>query len=235
VLAILALTCWIVILLLKEWVHARLAMRAELAGAEQCAVDAWRPLRHESPELTLGVPLFAFVLLGMGMTAPAVSVERLRFRKRWNETAVYLGGPLYHALLATLLALPFYYWPTLEGDGWALCAVLSLLNVQAFLISLIPWPPFDLYRAVAPWLPETMHYKISRGVATVMMVLTSYALTATCRGTTILMVATLKTTQLIGLTAITLYGYAIMFGDRWKSLLVVAALGALYVHLRRRR
>jgi Zn-dependent protease len=104
-----------------------------------------------------------FLLLGgIGLPGGAVYIETWRLRsKRW-EAAVSLAGPASNLVLAVLLGIALNVLPVTSTGVWPGLAFLALMQISALVLNLIPLPPFDGYRAVAPFLNQQLRFNIDQ-------------------------------------------------------------------------
>lgn len=239
---------WVLTLCVKQWMHAWVAVRAGVSGARPLMRDALRPWRHEEPYITLGLPVVVLAMLGVGMSGPALSVDRLRMGARGKETAIYLAGPVFHAVLAVLFALPLMGTTLTPGgdphDASAammsfpllLCGALSTLNLEALVFTLIPLPPFDAYRAAIPWLPNDAQYFVNRPVAAGMMLVAAWFATDTQRGAALITIVMAHISGFVGLNPLYCFAtFTVMLIYRWVAALTMLALFGLWYWVHQRR
>jgi Zn-dependent protease len=93
---------------------------------------------------------------GIGLPGGAVYIETWRLKNRYWNSAVSLAGPLANLVIAIVLALLFQFAPVTQGGIWPGLAFLGRLQIIALILNLIPIPPLDGYRALAPFIPQSI-------------------------------------------------------------------------------
>ena len=115
------------------------------------------------------LPMIFLLLGGIGLPGGAVYIETWRLRsKRW-ESAVSLAGPAANLVLAVVLSIVLHFAPASGGGIWPGLAFLGLLQVMAAVLNLIPVPPFDGYRVVAPYLDRDVRARIDQASNIIML------------------------------------------------------------------
>lgn len=143
----------IVSLILHEYAHA---LTASIFGDPTPRLQGrltLNPLVHFEP---LGLIMILFAPIGW---AKPVSVNASYFRwPRAASTAVALAGPVSNLVLACLCDLSIRLFGSggyVEGSIWYLFIQDgAAINVSLCVFNLIPLPPLDGSRVVAPWLPS---------------------------------------------------------------------------------
>jgi len=100
----------------------------------------------------------------------AVYIETWRLRSRRWESAVSLAGPVANLVLAVVLSIVLHFAPAAGGGIWPGLGFLALLQIMAAVLNLIPVPPFDGYRVVAPFLEPDLRQRIDQASAIIMLV-----------------------------------------------------------------
>ncbi len=159
---------WVFSLCLHEFSHAFVAYLGGDYTVRDKGYLTFNPLKYTHPVYSLLLPLLFLVMGGIGLPGGAVYIETWRLRsKRW-VTAVSLAGPASNLLLALILALVLRFASVTSSGVWPGLAFLSLLQVTAMTLNLIPLPPFDGYGALEPHLSEVIRAQIEpvRGAMT---------------------------------------------------------------------
>jgi len=153
---------WIFSLCFHEFSHALVAYYGGDTSVKDKGYLTFNPLKYTHPFYSIVLPMIFLLLGGIGLPGGAVYIETWRLRsKRW-ESAVSLAGPVANLILAVILAGALYFTnPTATGIFPGL-AFLALMQVSAVVLNLIPVPPFDGYRALAPFLNTTIRSNIDR-------------------------------------------------------------------------
>jgi Zn-dependent protease len=130
----------------------------------------FNPLKYTHPVYSILLPMVFLLLGGIGLPGGAVYIETWRLRsKRW-ESAVSLAGPFANLVLAVVLSIVLHFAPAAGGGIWPGLGFLALLQIMAAVLNLIPVPPFDGYRVVAPFLEPDLRVRIDQASAIIMLV-----------------------------------------------------------------
>ncbi|HEY5271195.1 MAG TPA: site-2 protease family protein [Anaerolineales bacterium] len=161
---------WIFSLCLHEFSHAVVAYYGGDTSVKDKGYLTFNPLKYTHPVYSIVLPVVFLLLGGIGLPGGAVYIETWRLRsKRW-ESAVSLAGPAANLGLAILLAIVLNFLPVSSSGIWPGLAFLALLQVSALVLNLIPVPPFDGYRALAPFLNRQLRFNIDQYSNIIMMV-----------------------------------------------------------------
>jgi Zn-dependent protease len=161
---------WIFSLCLHEFSHAVVAYYGGDTSVKDKGYLTFNPLKYTHPVYSIVLPVVFLLLGGIGLPGGAVYIETWRLRsKRW-ESAVSLAGPASNLVLAILLAIVLNFAPLAFSGIWPGLAFLALLQVTAVVLNLIPVPPFDGYRALAPFLNRQLRFNIDQYSNIIMMV-----------------------------------------------------------------
>ena len=161
---------WIFSLCLHEFSHAVVAYYGGDTSVKDKGYLTFNPLKYTHPVYSIVLPVVFLLLGGIGLPGGAVYIETWRLRsKRW-ESAVSLAGPAANLVLAILLAIVLNFLPVSSSGIWPGLAFLALVQVSALVLNLIPVPPFDGYRALAPFLNRQLRFNIDQYSNIIMMV-----------------------------------------------------------------
>lgn len=161
---------WIISLCVHEFSHAVVAYFGGDTSVREKGYLTFNPLKYTHPVYSIVLPVVFLLLGGIGLPGGAVYIETWRLRsKRW-ESAVSLAGPAANLILGILLALVLNILPINSSGIWPGLAFLALMQVSALVLNLIPVPPFDGYRALAPFLNRQLRFKIDQYSNIIMMV-----------------------------------------------------------------
>jgi Zn-dependent protease len=160
---------WIFSLCLHEFSHALVAYLGGDTSVREKGYLTFNPLKYTHPVYSLLLPMIFLLMGGIGLPGGAVYIETWRLRsKRW-ESAVSLAGPAANLVLGVLLSILLRFAPVSAAGIWPGLAYLALLQVMAAVLNLIPVPPFDGYRVLAPFLNRDLRYKIDQAGSFIMM------------------------------------------------------------------
>jgi len=161
---------WIISLCLHEFSHAVVAYYGGDTSVKDKGYLTFNPFKYTHPVYSIILPVIFLLLGGIGLPGGAVYIETWRLRsKRW-ECAVSLAGPASNLALAGLLAIVLNYAPVSNGSIWPGLSFLALMQISAMVLNLIPVPPFDGYRALAPFLSQQVRINIDRYGNIIMLV-----------------------------------------------------------------
>ena len=161
---------WIFSLCLHEFSHALVAYYGGDTSVRDKGYLTFNPLKYTHPVYSILLPMVFLLLGGIGLPGGAVYIETWRLRsKRW-ESAVSLAGPLANLVLAVVLSIVLHFAPAAGGGIWPGLGFLALLQIMAAVLNLIPVPPFDGYRVVAPFLESDLRMRIDQASAIIMLV-----------------------------------------------------------------
>ncbi len=162
---------WIISLCLHEFSHAVVAYYGGDTSVRDKGYLTFNPLKYTHPVYSIILPVIFLLLGGIGLPGGAVYIETWRLRsKRW-ESAVSLAGPASNLVLAVLLAIVLNVAPVSKTGIWPGLSFLALMQISAMVLNLIPVPPFDGYRALAPFLNQQVRFNIDRYGNIIMLVM----------------------------------------------------------------
>lgn len=157
---------WLLSLCLHEYAHALLAYHFGDRSVADRGYLRLNPLKYTNPVLSIVLPIVVVALGGIGFPGGAVWVDHTHIRGKARESLISLAGPATNALLAILIAVPFWIGgsgritftgTTLIGahaDFWVALASLGFLQVVATVLNFIPVPGLDGGNIIRPWLSE---------------------------------------------------------------------------------
>jgi Zn-dependent protease len=162
---------WIFSLCLHEFSHSIVAYYGGDTSVKDKGYLTFNPLKYTHPVYSILLPVVFLLLGGIGLPGGAVYIETWRLRsKRW-EAAVSLAGPAANLVVAIVLAVILTFAPITMSGVWPGLAFLALMQVSAVVLNLIPLPPFDGYRALAPYLNQQTRFNIDQYSNVIMLVM----------------------------------------------------------------
>jgi len=161
---------WIFSLCLHEFSHSLVAYYGGDTSVKDKGYLTFNPLKYTHPVYSIVLPVVFLLLGGIGLPGGAVYIETWRLRSRRWESAVSLAGPASNLVLAILLAIILNFLPVSSSGIWPGLAFLALLQVTAVVLNLMPVPPFDGYRALAPFLNRQLRFNIDQYSNIIMIV-----------------------------------------------------------------
>lgn len=159
---IFVLVGWIFSLCLHEFAHAAVAFAGGDTSVREKGYLTFNPLRYVDPIASLFVPLVFLLLGGIGLPGGAVYIDARRLRSKWWACAVALAGPAANLFIAAVLVLVLTRTAMSRNAAAPALAFLAFLQVTAVLLNLLPLPPLDGYRAIAPFLPKNVQMMFDR-------------------------------------------------------------------------
>jgi len=159
---IFVLVGWIFSLCLHEFAHAAVAFLGGDTSVREKGYLTFNPLRYVDPIASIFVPLVFLLLGGIGLPGGAVYIDARRLRSRWWACAVALAGPTANLAIAGVLVLVLSTSAMERNAAAPPLAFLALLQVTALILNLLPVPPLDGYRAIAPFLPKNLQMTFDR-------------------------------------------------------------------------
>lgn len=151
---------WIISVCVHEFGHAV----AAYLGGDYAVADAGylslNPLKYTHPLMSIALPIVFLLLGGLGLPGGAVYINSAALRSpRW-EIYVAAAGPLGTLIFALLLSIPFWVGVPFGGGAhpafWTPLAFLGFLQITALMFNLLPIPPLDGFRMLAPFLPPDL-------------------------------------------------------------------------------
>ncbi|WP_448603364.1 TPR end-of-group domain-containing protein [Thermoleptolyngbya sp.] len=176
IVALFVFVVWIASVCLHEFGHALVAYWGGDRSVKDKGYLTLNPLKYTDLGTSLVMPLIFLMLGGIPLPGAAVYIDSSKLRGRLWKSAVSLAGPLMTAMVALVLASPFWLgWaPGSAGAPagllrspqagwiWPALAFLVTLEVAGVVINLLPVPPLDGYGILEPWLPETVRRQLNR-------------------------------------------------------------------------
>ena len=162
---------WIFSLCLHEFSHAIVAYRGGDHSVREKGYLSFNPLRYIDPQMSILMPLLFLLLGGLGLPGGAVLINQARLRSPLWQSAVSLAGPVSNVALALLLSVLLRTVPQLSDGSWgAALSFLTVLQVSAVILNLLPAPGLDGFGIISPWLPADVRAQArSVGGAAIMM------------------------------------------------------------------
>jgi len=161
---------WIFSLCLHEFSHSVVAYFGGDTSVKDKGYLTFNPLRYTHPVYSIVLPVVFLLLGGIGLPGGAVYIETWRLRSRRWESAVSLAGPAANLALAILLAIILNFAPPTFSGIWPGLAFLALMQVSAVVLNLVPVPPFDGYRVLAPFINRQLRFNIDQYSNIIVMV-----------------------------------------------------------------
>lgn len=156
---------WILGTCVHEFCHAMVAYAGGDKSVKEKGYLTLNPLKYTDPGLTLVVPIVMLLLGGIALPGAAVYINRRALRNRLWHSAVSVAGPVGTAIMVLVFAAPFMLAQVPQNTDdwlWLALALLVLLEIVAFILNALPFPPLDGYGVIEPWLPGPIRQLMNR-------------------------------------------------------------------------
>jgi Zn-dependent protease len=148
---------WMLSVMAHEFGHALVGYWAGDHTVKAKGYLDFDPSRYADPAVSIGIPLLALALGGVGFPGGAVYLRTDLMRSRVWRAAASLAGPAVTAAIFLGLALALRLW-TISGPSGELypaLSVLAFLQAMALILNLLPIPGLDGFNAIRPFLPKS--------------------------------------------------------------------------------
>jgi Zn-dependent protease len=149
---------WLLSVMAHEFGHALVGYWAGDHTVKAKGYLDFDPRRYASPGVTLGIPLLALALGGIGFPGGAVYLRTDLMRSRLWRAAASLAGPAVTLVIFLGLAVGLNLWGAAAGqaptDLYPALSVLAFLQAMALILNLLPIPGLDGFNAIRPFLPK---------------------------------------------------------------------------------
>ncbi len=166
---------WIMTVCLHEYAHAVTAYLAGDRSVRERGYLAMNPLSYIDPINSIILPAVMLWMGGIPLPGGAVLIDRSALRQKWQASLVSAAGPLTNLVLFLLCAAVIHPRIGLVSElesvqDWPLWAVfagaMSVLQIFAVLLNLLPVPPLDGFQVIEPFLsPMTRARIMSSSIA----------------------------------------------------------------------
>lgn len=153
---------WVFSVCLHEFGHAWVAYKGGDFTVRDKGYLTFNPLKYAHPVYSLAMPVLFLILGGIGLPGGAVYINDNLLRSKAWRTWVSLAGPGANLGLIVLIGLAFKSGLVKQDPKNLLSVSLAFLvqlEISSVLLCLLPVPPLDGFRALAPWLPEHVSEK----------------------------------------------------------------------------
>jgi Zn-dependent protease len=148
---------WMLSVMAHEFGHALVGYWAGDHTVKAKGYLDFDPRRYADPVTSLGIPLIALALGGVGFPGGAVYLRNDLMRSRLWRAAASLAGPAVTAVIFLGLALGLDLWGMVGevgSDLYPALSVLVFLQAMALILNLLPIPGLDGFNAIRPFLPK---------------------------------------------------------------------------------
>jgi Zn-dependent protease len=148
---------WLLSVMAHEFGHALVGYWAGDHTVKAKGYLDFDPRRYTDPFISLGIPILALALGGVGFPGGAVYLRTDLMRSRLWRAAASLAGPAVTALIFVGLAAGLRLWGAAAGqvhtELYPALSVLAFLQAMALILNLLPIPGLDGFNAIRPFLP----------------------------------------------------------------------------------
>jgi Zn-dependent protease len=148
---------WMLSVMAHEFGHALVGYLAGDHTVKAKGYLDFDPRRYADPVVSLGIPLAALALGGVGFPGGAVYLRNDLMRGRLWRCAASLAGPAVTAAIFIGLAMLLNLWARagdVGADLYPALSILAFLQAMALILNLLPIPGLDGFNALRPFLPK---------------------------------------------------------------------------------
>ncbi len=158
--------CWIFSVCIHEFAHAVVAYLGGDTSVRDRGYLGLNIFAFIHPVTSILLPVIFLIIGGVPLPGGAVLIEEHRLRSRHWRAAVSAAGPASNFILFLILA-----WIVHPGTGivdptnfnqptWVmLLGAMTVLQLFAVLLNLLPIPPLDGFGIIEPYLPDELRDK----------------------------------------------------------------------------
>jgi Zn-dependent protease len=152
--------------IIHEYMHGWMADRLGDPTAKDEGRLTLNPLPHIDPLGSVALPLLlvasgSSIVFGWAKPVP-YNPYNLR-DKKYGAAKVAVAGPLGNLIIALLFGLTLRFLPIeLSQDTIYLFQVIVLINVLLMIFNLVPIPPLDGSKVIAPFLPVSLQIQMAK-------------------------------------------------------------------------
>jgi Zn-dependent protease len=143
---------WLLSVMAHEFGHALVGYWAGDHTVKAKGYFEFDPRRYTVPFISLGIPILALALGGVGFPGGAVYLRNDLMRSRLWRSAASLAGPAVTALIFVGLAVGLNLWRS-PSELYPALSLLAFLQAMALILNLLPIPGLDGFNAIRPFLP----------------------------------------------------------------------------------
>jgi Zn-dependent protease len=148
---------WLLSVMAHEFGHALVGFLAGDHTVKAKGYLDFDPRRYTDPFISLGIPILALALGGVGFPGGAVYLRQDLMRGRLWRAAASIAGPAVTAILFLGLALGLRLWGVAAGqvhsELYPALSILAFLQAMALILNLLPIPSLDGFNTIRPFLP----------------------------------------------------------------------------------
>jgi Zn-dependent protease len=143
---------WLLSVMAHEFGHALVGYWAGDHTVKAKGYLEFDPRHYTVPFISLGIPILALALGGVGFPGGAVYLRNDLMRGRLWRSAASLAGPAVTALIFVVLAVALNLWRS-PSELYPALSLLAFLQAMALILNLLPIPGLDGFNAICPFLP----------------------------------------------------------------------------------
>lgn len=143
-----------------EFAHAWTADRLGDKTARYAGRLTLNPFAHLDPIGSVLVPFFMILTTGIGFGwAKPVPYNPYNIKHKYGDALVAVAGPLSNLLIACIASI---ITVTTLGLSQTIAQSIVVINIVLMLFNLIPVPPLDGSKIIAPLLPYSLQQRFLR-------------------------------------------------------------------------
>jgi Zn-dependent protease len=143
---------WLLSVMAHEFGHALVGYLAGDHTVKSKGYLDFDPRRYTDPFISLGIPILALALGGVGFPGGAVYLRHDLMRSRLWRSAASIAGPAVTALIFVSLAAGLKLWRS-PSELYPALSLLAFLQAMALILNLLPIPGLDGFNTIRPFLP----------------------------------------------------------------------------------
>jgi Zn-dependent protease len=143
---------WLLSVMAHEFGHALVGSMAGDHTVKAKGYLDFDPRRYTDPFISLGIPILALALGGVGFPGGAVYLRQDLMRSHLWRSAASIAGPAVTALIFMALAAGLNFWRS-SSELYPALSLLAFLQAMALILNLLPIPGLDGFNTIRPFLP----------------------------------------------------------------------------------
>jgi Zn-dependent protease len=155
---------WLLSVMAHEFGHALVGYWGGDHTVKDKGYLTFDPRRYADPVTSLGIPILALALGGIGFPGGSVYLRMDLMKSRLWRSAAALAGPGTTFLILIVLAVGLRVWANAgtEGPLFPALSLLAFLQAMALILNMLPLPGLDGFNVIRPFLPKPVAALVNR-------------------------------------------------------------------------